>query len=101
MGDFKMMAEVQDRYETGKQLQNKVIMSEVSKASVQTKIDREILRDLLSVLKVNMTLEWNETNSRSISRSAALEILMRNYFSQNNAVISQIDQIVKRRQNIK
>ena len=96
------MAEARDLYETGKtQLQSKVIMQEVAKGSIQTKIDREILRDLLSVLKVNMTLEHNETNSRSVSRSAALEMLMRSYFCENPAVISQIDQIIKRRQILK
>lgn len=75
------------------------IMSEtVSKSSLHTKVDREILRDLLLILTMQMTVSQG---GKKPSRSVALERLMREYFMDNEVTLSQIDEVVKRRELLK
>ena len=57
------------------------------------RIERVILRDLLSILTLKMSVESN----KKLSRTEALAKIMKNYYSSDKVLISQIDNADQKR----
>ena len=61
--------------------------------SDSNRIERVILRDLLSILTLKMSVESN----KKLSRTEALSLIMKNYYKSDEITVSKIQEVDEQR----
>ena len=72
---------------------NGVVMDVKERKSDSNRIERVILRDLLSILTLKMSVESN----KKLSRTEALSLIMKNYYKSDEITVSKIQEVDEQR----
>ena len=72
---------------------NGVVMDVKERKSDSNRIERLILRDLLSILTLKMSVESN----KKLSRTEALSLIMKNYYKSDEITVSKIQEVDEQR----
>jgi len=72
---------------------NGVVMDVKERKSDSNRIERLILRDLLSILTLKMSVESN----KKLSRTEALSLIMKNYYQADEITVSKIQEVDEQR----
>jgi len=72
---------------------NGVVMDVKERKSDSNRIERLILRDLLSILTLKMSVESN----KKLSRTEALSLIMKNYYKADEITVSKIQEVDEQR----
>lgn len=65
----------------------------VEQKNDSNRIERVILRDLLSILTLKMSVE----NNKKLSRTEALSLIMKNYYQSDEITVSKIQEVDEQR----